>query len=71
MTPHERRSLRLINQQIDAELKRGGLRPMAEAWPPDPVKIGPFGITAERWVEIVIGLALVGALGMTVWFSEW
>lgn len=65
-----KRAGRRLNHDIDRQLKRAGLRPMAEAWPPDPVRLGPFGIRLRAghwWLGFVSalgsGLALVWWLG--------
>mgnify|MGYP001612667107 FL=1 len=35
--------------------------------PPDPICLGPFGISAARWVDVLILLAVVAALGLVAW----
>ena len=35
--------------------------------PPDPICLGPFGISADRWVDVLILLAVVAALGLVAW----
>ena len=34
---------------------------------PDPICLGPFGISAARWVDVLILLAVVAALGLVAW----
>lgn len=64
-----KREGRRLNQDIDRQLKRAALRPMAEPWPPDPVVLGPFGIRHHVWgVGFVLGMVVSGLLVSLLWW---
>ena len=67
MTPRETKAIRKLNRDMDRYFRNARRRPKAIS--SDPVLWGRFGMTADRWVDVVIVVMVVSVFVIALWVA--